>query len=104
MICSLSQRNISHVALDNLFRHVGRTVEHDVLARKPVQLLNLLEELDGLADVIYSLYNFHLKRFISRIQALIYLLQSQESFGSKCVEVKVWRWEDGKRKERKRES
>jgi hypothetical protein len=31
MVRSLSQGNVSHVAHDDILRHVGRTIENDVL-------------------------------------------------------------------------
>lgn len=67
MICALAERDVSDVTLDDLLCHVGGAVEHDVLARPAVELLDLLQELDRFAGIIYSLYDFHLKGFISRI-------------------------------------
>lgn len=67
MICSLSQRNVSHVALNNLLGHVCGAVEHHIFSRPPIQLLDFLQKLNRFAGIIYSLNDFHLKCFISRI-------------------------------------
>jgi len=67
MICSLAERNVSHVRLDNLLGHVGWTIQHNELPRPSVQQLNLLQELYRFTGIIYALYNLNLKGFIAGI-------------------------------------
>lgn len=48
MVRSLPQRNVPHVAHDDIFRHVGRTVEDDVFVTPseniPVNIFEMREE------------------------------------------------------------
>lgn len=79
MIGALPERNVPHVADDDVLGQFGAAVQDDVLPGPPVQLLDGPQELDGIADVCYSLHRFHVERFVAGPEALVDLLQPQQT-------------------------
>lgn len=83
MVGALPQRNVPHVADNDVLGQLGATVQHDVLPGPPIELFDGPQELDGIADVRYPFDRFHVERFVARSEALVDLLQPEETCGGK---------------------
>lgn len=49
-------------------------------AHSPIQFLQTAQEIDRLGHILYSFHRFDLKRFVSRLQTLIDLLQPEQTW------------------------
>lgn len=62
-----------------LLGHFRWTIQDDMLVGKASDMLQRMQELNGHADIRDALDQLHLKGLVARLQALVDLLQSQQT-------------------------
>jgi len=68
-----------------LLGHFRGAVQNDVLVLEPADLLQRVQELDGHADIGDALDQLHLEGLVAGSQALVYLLEAQQTCGVSSV-------------------
>lgn len=65
----------------NFFQNrLKSNLDRKKFAHSPIQFLQTAQEIDRLGHILYSFHRFDLKRFVSRLQTLIDLLQPEQTW------------------------
>lgn len=79
MVVAPAEHHFAHVTDDDLLRNGQRTIEHNALGAEAIDALQREQKIDSLRHIDDAPDAVHLEGLVSRLQALVDLLQTQKT-------------------------